>query len=225
MTDGEATNDVPSRESPHRGQPVLRGGAAPEAAEAAAVLVHGRGGSAQGMLTLADEARVSGVTFVAPQAAGHTWYPDRFLAPLERNEPWLGSALDLLDGVLEELAGAGLPRERTVLIGFSQGACLALEYAARRGRRHGGLAALSGGLIGPPGRSWDYGTSLDGTPVFLGCSDRDPHIPEERVHESARVLESLGAEVRVEIYPGLGHTVNGEEVEAVREMLEEAAAA
>ncbi|NIU34504.1 MAG: phospholipase [Gemmatimonadetes bacterium] len=225
MSGGAATDEPASRESPHRGRPVLRRGAAPEAAEAAALLLHGRGGSARGMLALADEARVPRVAFLAPRAADHTWYPERFLAPLERNEPWLGSALELLDEVLSELAGAGVSRERTVLIGFSQGACLALEYAARRGGRYGGVAALSGGLIGPPGRSWDHGSSLGGTPVFLGCSDRDPHIPEERVHESGRVLESLGANVRVEIYPGLGHTVNGEEIEAVRGMLEVAAAA
>jgi len=225
VSGGAATDEPASRESPHRDQPVVRRGAPPEAAKAAALLLHGRGGSARGMLVLADEARVPDVTFVAPRAAAHTWYPERFLAPLERNEPWLGSALELLDRVVGELADAGVPRERAVLVGFSQGACLALEYAARRGGRYGGVAALSGGLIGPPGRSWEYGTSLDGTPVFLGCSDRDPHIPEERVHESGRVLESLGAEVRVEIYPGLGHTVNGEELEAVRGMLEGAAAA
>lgn len=222
MSGGAATDEPASTESPHRGQPVVRRGAPPEVAKAVALLLHGRGGSPRGMLALADEARVPDVAFVAPQAAGHTWYPERFLAPLDRNEPWLGSALELLDDVLTEVAGAGLSRERTVLIGFSQGACLALEYAARRGGRYGGIAALSGGLIGPPGRSWDYGSSLVGTPVFLGCSDRDPHIPEERVHESGRVLESLGADVRVEIYPGLGHTVNGEEIEAVREMLEAA---
>lgn len=216
--------DARAAESPHRGQPVLRGGEAPEDAAAAAILVHGRGGSAEGMLALSGDLRIPGVAHLAPQATGHSWYPERFLAPVSHNEPWLGSALELLDTVVAELVEAGVPRDRTVLIGFSQGACLALEYAARRGGRYGGVAGLSGGLIGPPGQTRDYGTDLDGTPVFLGCSDRDPHIPEERVHESGRILRSLGGDVRLEIYVGLGHDVNDEEIGAVRDMLERAAA-
>lgn len=217
-----------SSDDPHRGQPVLRAGAEPEETRAVAVLVHGRGGSARGMVALADQIAVPGVRFVAPRAAGGSWYPHGFMEPLDRNEPWLSSALELLDRTLSDLGKAsdsgegGVPLRRIVLVGFSQGACLALEYAARHGGRIGGVAGLSGGLIGPPEREWDYAGALEGTPVFLGCSDRDPHIPETRVRESARLLEELGARVTTKIYAGLGHTVNRDELRRVREMLEEA---
>jgi predicted esterase len=188
-------------------------------ASAALVLVHGRGGSAEGILSLAGELNRPGFAFLAPQAAGNTWYPHSFLAPMERNEPYLSSALDALADLLERLAGAGIPTERTILLGFSQGACLALEFAARNAQRYGGLAGLSGGLIGPEGISRDYTGSLEGTPVFLGCSDVDPHIPRERVAESGRVLERLGGKVVVRLYPGLGHTVNQDELDRVRSMM------
>jgi predicted esterase len=188
-------------------------------ASAALVLVHGRGGSAEGILSLAGELTRPGFAFLAPQAAGNTWYPLSFLAPMERNEPYLSSALDALAALLERLAGAGIPPERTILLGFSQGACLALEFAARNAQRYGGLAGLSGGLIGPEGISRDYTGSLEGTPVFLGCSDVDPHIPRERVVESGRVLERLGGKVVVRLYPSLGHTINQDELDRVRSMM------
>jgi predicted esterase len=160
-----------------------------------------------------------GTAWIAPRAAGGTWYPESFLAPLERNQPWLDSALGSLARVTDGLRDEGLDSRRVVLLGFSQGACLATEFLARNARRWGGLAALSGGLIGPPGTPREYGGGLDGTPVFLGCGDPDPHVPRDRVEESGGVLGALGAEVDVRIYPGLGHAVNGDEIEAVRALL------
>jgi predicted esterase len=206
-------------QGPDAGAPVLSAGEALERASAAMVLVHGRGGAAEGILSLASELTRPGFAFLAPQAPGNTWYPLSFLAPIERNEPYLSGALDALAGLLEQLAEAGIPTERTILLGFSQGACLVLEFAARNAKRYGGLAGLSGGLIGPDGTLRDYPGSLAGTPVFLGCSDVDPHIPRERVVESGQVLERLGGKVTVQIYPGMGHTVNQNELDHVRSMM------
>jgi len=206
--------------NPLRHEPVLHAGPALADASAAAILVHGRGGSAEGILDLARAIGGDDVAWLAPAAHGGAWYPFSFLAPIESNEPWLSSALALLDRLVGRCGEAGLPPERVALAGFSQGACLSAEYAARRARRYGGLVLFSGGLIGPPGTPWDYAGSLGGTPAFLGCSDVDPHIPVERVHETARVLEGLGAVVDERIYPGLGHTVIADEVEVAREILD-----
>jgi len=194
-------------------------------APAAVVLVHGRGATAQDILTLVPEFDRPDLAYLAPQAAGNTWYPFPFMQPLERNEPWLSSALARLGSLMAEIAAAGMSPERTVLLGFSQGACLALEYAARHAQRYGGLAGLSGGLIGPDGTSRDYPGSLAGTPVFLGCSDVDSHIPKERVEHSADVLRRLGAEVTVRLYPNMGHTVNHDEIRHVRRLLSSLTAA
>jgi len=191
-----------------------------ESAQAAVVMVHGRGDSAQGILGLASAIHVPGVAYVAPQATHNTWYPQSFMAPMESNQPWLDSALNTVGAVVEQVVEAGVPHEKIVLLGFSQGACLASEYMARNARRYGGLAALSGGLIGPEGTPRDYEGSLDGTPAFLGCSDIDPHIPLTRVQESTRVLTRLGAQVDERIYPGFGHSVNQDEADAVRAMLQ-----
>lgn len=182
-------------------------------------MVHGRGADAEGMLSLADAFAQPDVAYLAPQAAGRSWYPHSFLAPIEHNEPYLSSALGMLDGLLEDLATAGFAPEQVVVLGFSQGACLALEYAARRARRYGGMVGLSGGLIGPDGTPRDYAGDLGGTPVFLGCSDVDPHIPLPRVQETARVLGRLGGAVRERIYPGMGHGINDDEVKHVRGLL------
>jgi predicted esterase len=203
----------------HRGQPILAAGRPLADAGAAMVLVHGRGGSPEDLLGLAAELNRPELAYVAPQAAGHTWYPYSFLAPLEQNEPGLSSALELLGDLVAHLEQGGIPAERIVLLGFSQGACLSLEFAARNARRYGGVVALSGGLIGPPGTPRDYAGSLAGTPVFLGCSDRDPHIPKERVDESAAVFEKMGAAVTERIYPGMGHTVSEDELDFVRGMV------
>jgi predicted esterase len=171
------------------------------------------------MLSLTDPLTQPGFAFLAPQASGNTWYPLSFLAPTEDNEPYLSGALDALTHLLDRLAEAGIPAERTILLGFSQGACLALEFAARNARRYGGLAGLSGGLIGPEESPREYPGSLAGTPVFLGCSDVDPHIPRERVVESGQVLEHLGGSVTVQLYPGMSHTVNQDELDHVRSMM------
>ena len=195
------------------GEPLAR-------AEAAMILVHGRGASSRDILALAEELDRVGFAYLAPQARGSTWYPNSLLAPLDVNEPWLSSALAVLTRIVEEVEAAGIAADRTLLLGFSQGACLAVEFAARNARRYGGVAGLSGGLIGPPGTPREYGGSLGGTPVFLGCSDRDPHIPVDRVLESADVLSELGGAVTYRLYPGLGHTVNADELSRVAAMME-----
>jgi phospholipase/carboxylesterase len=182
------------------------------------ILVHGRGASAADIMTIAAEVMVPGVAYLAPQAAGSAWYPYPFTAPLEANEPYLSWALQILSSLMAK-AEATLPVGRLVLLGFSQGACLALEFAARNANRYGGVVGLSGGLIGPDGTPRDYPGDFDRTPVFLGCSDVDPHIPKERVIEAGRVFERMGADVTVRLYPGMGHTTNADEFEAVRAIL------
>ncbi len=211
--------DAGASRGPHQGQPVVRTGAPPGEARAAVVLLHGRGADADDILGLAGPLRCPGVAYLAPQAAGRTWYPYSFLAPLEANEPWLSSALACVDEIVGELAGEGIAADRVLLAGFSQGACLTLEYAARHPRRYGGVVAFTGGLIGPPGTPRDYPGSLDGTPAFLGAGDPDPHVPWTRVEESATVLSRLGAEVQVARYPGLGHAIADEELAAASEIL------
>lgn len=204
---------------PHGSQPTHRRGPDPATARLCVVLLHGRGSTASDILSLADELDLADVAYLAPDAAGHTWYPYSFLQPIDRNQPHLDSALALVDGVVARLAKGGVSSERVALLGFSQGACLALEYAARHARRYAAVIGLSGGLIGPPGTPRDYPGSMEGTPVFLGCSNVDPHIPVERVHETAGVFRVLGAAVDERIYPGMGHVVNDDEIAIVRELL------
>ncbi len=206
---------------PHGRAEVLTTGILLADARAAMVLCHGRGASARDILGLADHFETPETLFVAPQAEEHSWYPRSFLAPLRENEPYLSSALALLGAIVAQLEREGIAPHRQLVLGFSQGGCLALEFVGRNARRYGGVAGLSAGLIGPPGRSWDFPTSLAGTPVFLGCSDRDPHIPRERLEESARELARVGAAVELQIYPGLGHTINLDELERVQRMLEQ----
>ncbi|MFB6081809.1 MAG: alpha/beta hydrolase [Halanaeroarchaeum sp.] len=204
---------------PHQDQPVETRGAPLSAARAAVVLVHGRGATAASILEMADEFAHDDVAYLAPQAAGNEWYPESFLAPVERNEPGRSSGLRAIDDLVTEADAAGVPPERVLVLGFSQGACLASEYVARTPRRYGGLAALSGGLIGETIDPDSFEGDLSDTPAFLGCSDRDPHIPAERVHESAAVLEDRGADVTVRLYEGMGHGVNQDEIERVDEMV------
>jgi predicted esterase len=204
---------------PHQGQPVLAAGAPLDQAQAAMILIHGRGATAESILDLAVVVNRPGFAYLAPQAAGNTWYPNSFLAPIPSNEPGLSSGLAVIDGLLARLAAAGLPPERTILLGFSQGACLTLEYVARHAQRYGGVAGLSGGLIGPDGTPRDYVGSLASTPIFLGCSDIDFHIPKERVEESAAVLRRMGGDVTMRLYPNMGHTVNADELAAVRTLM------
>ena len=209
-------------DGPHQGQPLETAGANLDEAEAAVALIHGRGATAASMLQFAREFEAEaddGIAYLAPQAQRSTWYPQSFLAPMESNQPHLSSALRRVGEVLTRVEDAGITAERTMLVGFSQGACLASEYVARNARRYGGLAALSGGVIGPEGTPRDYDGSVDGTPVFLGCSDRDPHIPLERVRETAEVFEDLDGDVTERIYEGMGHTVNDDELAFVSEMV------
>jgi predicted esterase len=201
---------------PHGGAAVATAGLPLEQARAAGILIHGRGASAQGILDLSRAVGVQGVAWHAPQAGGFSWYPYGFMAPMEANQPHLDSALELVGALVDRICDSGMEGERIVLGGFSQGACLSLEWAARNPGRVGAVVALSGGLIGPEGRAWDYEGAFPDTPIFLGCSDVDAHIPAERVHESARVLSDMGARVDKRIYPGMGHTVNEDEIEAFR---------
>jgi phospholipase/carboxylesterase len=200
----------------------LRLGAEPGAADAAVVLVHGRGGSAEGIAEFVSVLDRPRTVWVAPRARGGSWYPNSFLAPLEANQPWLDAALGTLRRTVDDLKRIdGVDSERIMFLGFSQGACLATEFVAREAGRWGGLAALSGGLIGPPDSPLTRGASLDGTKAFFGCGVPDPHIPRERVEESGRIFEDLGADVDVRLYPGLGHSVNADELRAVNRILEE----
>ena len=204
---------------PHQGQQLLAAGKPLTEADAAMILIHGRGASAQDILGLGQALAGDRLALLAPQAANNTWYPYSFLAPLDNNEPYLSSALLRIADLVDEVEAAGIPAERIFLAGFSQGACLASEFVARHARRYGGLLVLSGGLIGPPGTPRDYPGTLDGTPVFLGCSDSDPHIPEERVHETAETLAALDAHVSEVIYPGMGHTIVQDELNRAQEII------
>jgi predicted esterase len=194
------------------GEPISR-------ARAAVLMMHGRGASAEDILSLADEFDQPGFAYLAPQAAGNTWYPNRFLVPLTENEPWLSSALAFIADVLDEIINAGISREKIMLLGFSQGACLTLEFAARNAERYGGVIGLSGALIGPEDMPRDYPGSLAGTPVFLGCSDADFHVPKEYVQQTAEVMKRLEGEVTMRLYPNMGHTVNQDEIDFVRDMM------
>ena len=204
---------------PHANQPVLTLGPTPAEARLGAILIHGRGASAEDILGLAHELALPDVAYLAPQAAGHTWYPYSFLSRTEQNEPGLSSALLVIEGLVQQFEQQGIPADRVVLMGFSQGACLTLEFAARHARRYAAIAGFSGGLIGLPGTPRNYPGSFDSTPVFIGCSDVDPHIPVERVRESAEVYRRMGANVDERIYPGMGHTINQDEIDAVRNLL------
>ncbi|MFC4436949.1 MULTISPECIES: alpha/beta hydrolase [Natrialbaceae] len=213
-------------DDPHANQSIERAGAGLEDASAAMILVHGRGARAREMLGLANEVGREDVAYVAPQAQRGTWYPNSFLADLEANQPHLGSALSLVGDVVESVTsgdGGSVPLERTILLGFSQGGCLATEYAARNADRYGGVVALSGGLIGPEGTPREYDGSMEGTPVFVGCGDQDQHIPVGRVEETARVFTDLEADVEKRIYEGVGHTVLEDELEYVRELVADVA--
>jgi predicted esterase len=211
------------RPDPHAGQPTLAAGPAPEQAVATLILVHGRGATAESILSLYAELGFGGLAALAPQAAGSTWYPHSFLAPLEANQPFLDSALRRLESLVADLLVRGVPSDRIALLGFSQGACLTLELTARHPRRYGAVMGLTGGLIGPPGTPRDYPGSLHGTPVFLGASDPDPHVPFERVRETEEVLARMGAAVELRRYPGMPHTVNDDELNACRILLQRVA--
>ena len=211
---------VKTVQGPHQGQPTLIRGERLSQARAAMLMVHGRGATAEDILSLAGELNQPGFAYLAPQAAGNTWYPNRFLVPLDENEPWLSSALSFVGDIYSQIINAGLPPERVMLLGFSQGACLTLEFSARNARRYGGIVGLSGALIGPDDAPRDYKGSLEATPVFLGCSDVDFHVPKERVDQTAEVLRRLGGEVTKRLYPNMDHSVNLDEINFVRGMMQ-----
>jgi predicted esterase len=205
---------------PHQGQPVRTAGEPVERARAVMLMLHGRGAQAEDILTLTPQLDQAGFAYFAPQAAGNAWYPNPFLAPLADNEPWLSSALAFVNQVFKQIVRSGIPPQRIMLLGFSQGACLALEYSARHPIRYGGVVSLSGALIGPDDAHRDMAGSLAGTPVFLGCSDVDPYVSKERVAHAAEVMTGIGGEVDLRLYPNMDHSVNLDEIAAVRSIMQ-----
>jgi phospholipase/carboxylesterase len=204
---------------PRERLPQAAAGASVERARAAMILLHGRGATAQSILSLAEVFAQPEVAYVAPQAPGNAWYPLSFLAPIERNEPFLSASLGRVAAIVDALREIGFASARIMLLGFSQGGCLALEFAARNARRYGGVAGLSAGLIGPEGTPRVYPGSLSGTRIFLGCSNVDPHVPLWRVNESTKTLQALGGSVTERIYSGFGHAVNDDEIGEVRRQI------
>jgi len=202
---------------------VLRAGPPPATARLTAILVHGRGASASDIMTVAPAIGADDIAFLAPEAPDHTWYPYSFLVPMERNEPFLTASLATLGRLVDDLKREGLDGSRIALAGFSQGACLSLEFAARHASKYAAVIAFSGGLIGPPGTARDYRGTFESTPMFIGCSDVDPHIPVERVRESTSVLRRMGAHVDERIYPGMGHVISDDELHAAAALLRPAA--
>jgi phospholipase/carboxylesterase len=204
----------------HQFSNVIFKGAPVSQAKGAVIFVHGRGDAGDGMQELASHlVQHTDFALAFPKATNATWYPASFLQPWTVNQPWLDSALDLLSSLVTHLNEQGIPNERIYLLGFSQGACLSLDFAARHATKFGGIMALSGGLIGPYIEKTNYSGNFEGTPILLGCSDIDFHIPVERVHESARMLVELGAQVDMRIYPGMGHFINDDEIDAVIKLI------
>lgn len=208
-----------SSQDPRASQPVLSAGPAPQDAAGTLVLLHGRGASAESILSLYEDLGIEDFAAIAPQAAGNSWYPYSFLMPMDANQPYLNSALNRVRSLVTDLVSQGIPTSRIAIMGFSQGACLTTEFAARNPARYGGIIALTGGLIGPPGTPRNYPGSFDGTPVFLGTSDPDPHVPFERVKETEAVLSRMGAEVELRRYAGMPHAINEDELDACRKLL------
>jgi phospholipase/carboxylesterase len=211
---------TPGGLAPHGDQPLVQTGARLGEASAAVILVHGRNAEPANILDLLPRLARPGYTYLAPAAANRTWYPHSFLAEIASNEPGLSSGLSVLERLLELTATAGIPRARVVLLGFSQGACLTAEFAVRHASRFGGIAVLSGGVIGPPGTTWNHPGRFEATPVFLGCSDWDSHIPRTRVDESAAVFHGMGADVTKRLYPAMGHLINDDEIAWVQGLLD-----
>jgi predicted esterase len=203
----------------HEGEPLLEAGTELKLASSAMIMIHGRGAGAEDILSLAPQFPYDNMAFLAPEAESRSWYPYSFIVPMAQNEPGASSAMTVINSLVMEAELTGILRERIFLLGFSQGGCLVLEYAARYPAHYGAVFGLSGGLMGPPGTSWENEKSLDGTPVFIGCSDVDPHIPRSRVEESADVLRTLGASVELELYPGMGHEISGAELEQINAII------
>lgn len=206
-------------DDPHAGQPVLTQGRPLGEGRAAMIMIHGRGAGPANILDLATPLQHPDFTYLAPAAGGKTWYPFSFMAPTEQNEPGISSGLAAIDRVVEQVVGKGIPKNRIGLLGFSQGACLASTYAVRHAERFGAVIVFTGGLIGPPGTVWNDEGKFEGTPVFLGCSDVDAHVPLARVRESSEVFRRMGAQVTERIYPGMGHLVNEDEIAFTRNLM------
>ena len=204
----------------HDGQRIVTMGPPVGQGKGVVVMVHGRGAAPENILDLVPRLDRPEFSYVAPAAANNTWYPYSFMADTTDNEPWLSSALGMLQTLVEGILSNGIPRSRIMLLGFSQGACLTCEFAVRNAARYGGVIAYTGGLIGPPGTTWNYDSSFDGTPIFLGCSDVDAHVPKSRVDESAAVFTRMGAAVIERIYPGMGHIVNEDEISFTQTLLD-----
>lgn len=207
---------------PHQSTPIAEGGVSVSEADAAMIMIHGRGATAPSILQLANELDTDRkLTLRAPQASGNTWYPNSFMAPSEQNQPGLSSGLQKIYDIVQDLKGHGISEESIYFLGFSQGACLASEFVARHPAKYAGLIVLSGGMIGigDSVNPDDYEGDLQRTPIFMGCSDVDPHIPKERVNESEEVFVMLNANVTKKLYPGMGHLVNEDEIEHIEEML------
>jgi phospholipase/carboxylesterase len=217
---GREPGPDPVAEGPHAGRPVAVAGAPLGEGRGAMIMVHGRNAAPRNILDLVPVLDRPEFTYLAPAAAQGTWYPHSFMAERGMNEPGISSGLSVIAALVQEAAAAGVPSERVILLGFSQGACLTSEFAYRHPARYGGVVVYSGGLIGPPGTSWDTSQSLDGTPAFLGCSDVDSHVPESRVNESADVFQAMGADVTKRIYPGMGHLVNEDEISFTRDLMD-----
>ena len=204
----------------HNSDHIVIAGTPLSEAERVMIMIHGRGASAQSILSLSAHFEAKKMTFIAPQATGNTWYPYSFMSPMDDNEPGLSSALTVIGELVEKLKAVhGIEQKNIYLLGFSQGACLALEFAARNAGQYGGIFGLSGGLIGPEGTARSYSGSMLETPVFLGCSDIDHHIPKDRVLESGDVFTRLGADATVQIYKNFGHSINDEEIDFVNKIL------
>lgn len=198
---------------------VIYGGKKPAEANRALILVHGRGGSAEDMLALAENFEVEDFTLVAPKASHNTWYPFSFMAPTDQNEPWLSSAIKVLEEVVEELNKHGFAHEQIYFAGFSQGACLTLEFVTQHAKHWGGVAAFTGGLIGEELNTEQYKGNFEGTPIFIGTSDPDPHVPVSRVNETVKILQKMNAEVTLKVYPGMAHTINMDEIEQANNLI------
>jgi predicted esterase len=205
---------------PHHGQPVLQAGRPLGEAQVVTIMVHGRNAGPENILDLVPPLARPDITYLAPAAANRTWYPYSFMTEVASNEPFLSSALAELAGLVARVEAAGIPRDRIVLLGFSQGACLATEFAVRNAARYGGVVVYSGGAIGPPGTRWNESGQFDGTPIFFGCSDIDSHVPAARVIESAELCARMGAAVTRRLYPGRGHTINDDEIAWARDLID-----
>lgn len=205
---------------PHGGHPVVTAGMALGESHAAMIMVHGRNAAPRNILDLVPRLARPGFSYLAPTAANNTWYPYSFMEEVAKNEPGISSGLQVLDQLVADALARGIRKEHVLLLGFSQGACLTAQFAVSRAGRYGGVIIYSGGLMGPPGTTWDFTGSFGGTPVFLGCSDIDSHIPKARVDESAAIFERMGAQVTKRLYAGMGHLVNDDEIAFARTMMD-----